>query len=413
MHDSQRLAGSAVLKTLEGRNLAQTLGRIWLENRELTPQQKGAIQDLSYGVFRYYGLLHAELDLLLKNPLQDRNTEALLLVALYQLQYTQAPSHAIVNHAVEVSKKSTKGLVNAVLRNFQRGKDEVLEKISGVEVAKYNHPSWWIDKLKAQYPVSFPEILEAGNSRPPMTLRINRRKTSPSDYLSKNPEGIALSDSALMLAKPVPVEKLPGFREGLVSVQDLGAQWAAPLMDLKKGMRVLDACAAPGGKSAHMLETADIDLLSLDSSAARAAQIEENFSRLGLKGTIKVGDAALPETWWDGKPFDRILADVPCSASGVVRRHPDIKWLRREGDIAGFARQQLSILEALWQTLASNGKLLYSTCSVFEEENARIVGAFVERNHDAVLLPLDKIPGGQLLPNDKHDGFFYALLRKK
>ena len=414
MLDSQRLASYAVLKTLEGRNLTQTLNRIWQENVNLTAQQKGSIQDLSYGVFRHYGILHAELDLLLRAPLKARAVEALLLVALYQLQYTQAPDHAIVNHAVEGSQKSAKGLVNAVLRNFQRREEELLETLSRNEVALYNHPQWWIDKLKAQYPDRYAEMLDAGNSRPPMTLRINRRKTSLSDYISIGPEGMPLSDSALMLTKPMPVEKLPGFMEGLVSVQDFGAQRAAPLLELKDGMRVLDACAAPGGKSAHMLEIADIDLLSLDSSEARARQITENFSRLGLSGKIKAGDASLPESWWDGKPFDRRLADVPCSASGVVRRHPDIKWLRRPEDIAVFARQQRRILEALWQTLASGGKLLYSTCSVFEEENPRLVGDFIERNVEAVRVALNgESAEGRLLPNDKHDGFFYALLQKK
>ncbi len=408
MLDSQRLASQAVLRTLEGRNLARTLGRIWASHDGL---DQGQIQDLSYGVFRYYGLLRAELDLLLKAPLKDRDVESLLLVALYQLQYTHAPDHAIVNHAVDASKKSAKGLVNAVLRNFQRRRNELLERISDNAIARYNHPKWWIEKLKAQYPDDYSEILDAGNSRPPMTLRVNLGKTTLSEYLSMAPECIALSDSALMLSKPVPVEKLPGFSEGLVSVQDFGAQYAASFLDLKDGMRVLDACAAPGGKSAHMLEKADIDLVSLDSSETRAKQIEENFTRLGLDGKISVGDAASPASWWNGKPFDRILADVPCSASGVVRRHPDIKWLRREEDIAKFAEQQRHILEALWQTLASKGKLLYATCSVFEEENSRLVKDFVKAKDEAVLLPLDE--DGQLLPDDKHDGFFYALLQKK
>ena len=245
-----------------------------------------------------------------------------------------------------------------------------------------------------------------------MTLRVNQRKTSPTAYralLQENRiECSVLSDNALMLAKPMPVEKLPGFSDGLVSVQDWGAQQAAPLLDLKDGMRVLDACAAPGGKSAHILESAQVDLLSLDNSASRSRQIEENYSRLGLEGDVRVSDAADPKSWWDGVPFQRILADVPCSASGVVRRHPDIKWLRRAEDIAGFSGQQLAILEALWQTLASGGKLLYSTCSVFKEENAGLVEEFMKRHHEAALI--DEMP---LLPDDQQDGFFYALLQKK
>ncbi len=415
MLQSQRLACHAVLKTLEGRNLTRTLNEIWRANPELTGQQKGLIQDSSYGVFRYYGTLKAVLDALLKTPPKDRQIEALLLAALYQLQYTQAPVHAIVNHAVEVSRHSGKGLVNAVLRNFLRRKDALLESASGNEVALFNHPQWWIDRLKAQYPEHYREILNAGNSRPPMTLRVNQRKIPPSAYralLQENRiECSVLSDNALMLAKPMPVEKLPGFSGGLVSVQDWGAQQAASLLDLKDGMRVLDACAAPGGKSAHILESARVDLLSLDNSASRSRQILENYSRLGLEGEVRVADAADPKSWWDGVPFQRILADVPCSASGVVRRHPDIKWLRRVEDIAGFAGGQISILEALWQTLASGGKLLYSTCSVFEAENAGLVAEFMKRHHEAALI--DDIPGGQLLPNDQQDGFFYALLQKK
>ncbi len=421
MLDSQRLASDAVLKTLEGRNLTQTLNDIWQKSPRLTPQQKGAIQDLSYGVFRYYGLLQSILKILLNKPLKDKPVEALLLVALYQLRYTQAPDHAIVNHAVKVSTNfgvRVKSLVNAVLRNFLRQKETLLDQASGTEVARFNHPQWWIDKLKIQYPACFEGILEAGNTRPPMTLRINKRKTTLASYEARlkdnHIEYAVLSDCALMLTKPLPVEKLPGFVEGLVSIQDRGAQWAAPLLDLKPGIRVLDACAAPGGKSAQILESADIELLSLDSSVARAKQIADNFSRLEIRGEVKTGDASRPEAWWDGTPFQRILADVPCSASGVVRRHPDIKWLRRPGDIPKFASGQLLILEALWKTLASGGKLLYSTCSVFAEENQGLIAAFMEKHKEAARLALDdEIPGGQLLPDDRHDGFFYALLQKK
>lgn len=421
MLDSQRLASDAVLKTLGGRNLTQTLNDIWRNNPTLTPQQKGSIQDLSYGVFRYYGILQALLDLLLNKPLKDKPVQALLLVALYQLQYTHAPEHAIVNHAVDVSRNysgQVRSLVNAILRNFLRRKAELLEHISRDETAIFNHPEWWIDKLKIQYPAHFKDILEIGNTRPPMTLRVNKRKTTLDAYESmlkdRSMDYTVLSDCALMLKKPVSIEKLPGFAAGLVSIQDRGAQWAAPLLDLQHGMTVLDACAAPGGKSAHILETCDVDLLSLDNSPSRSRQIVDNFSRLGIMGRVETGDAASPESWWDGKPFQRILADVPCSASGVVRRHPDIKWLRRPDDIPKFAQQQRVILEALWKTLASGGKLLYSTCSVFKEENAVVVADFIKKHEGTVLLALnDEIPDGQLLPNDLHDGFFYALLQKK
>ena len=219
---------------------------------------------------------------------------------------------------------------------------------------------------------------------------------------------------ALQLDKPVSVDKLPGFHGGLVSVQDAGAQYAARLLDVHDGMRVLDACAAPGGKMAHILECAQVEMVAVDKDEKRLQRVAENLRRLDLSAQLVTGDAAEPGTWWDGKPFQRILADVPCSASGVVRRHPDIKWLRRNSDIAGFAVQQLNILRALWRLLAQDGKLLYATCSVFHQENGQVIATFLAQQPDARRLPLE-LPGssgGQLLPNDDHDGFFYALLQK-
>ncbi len=227
--------------------------------------------------------------------------------------------------------------------------------------------------------------------------------------------GNAVLTGALELAQPVAVEKLPGFAEGLVSVQDEGAQMAAPLLDARGGMRVLDACAAPGGKSAHLLELAEVELTAIDNDIARVARIKQNFARLGLEAYRVIhGDASQPEAWWDGRQFDRILADVPCSASGVTRRHPDIKWLRRESDLPRFAVKQREILDVLWQILARGGKLLYVTCSVFAEENGLQVENFLRRHADARLLPLSRVDiiDGQLLPNSHHDGFFYALFHK-
>ena len=413
MHQVQRLASYAVSRTLGGRNLTKTLNEIWHTHPALSPAQRGAIQDLSYGVFRSLGFLKTILGQLLKKQPKDGQIEALLLVALYQLNYSHAAKHAVVDHAVGVAPKFGKPLVNAVLRNFLRQKDALLEAASNSEAAIFNHPKWWIDKLKNQYPGEYARILDAGNSRPPMTLRVNRRKTTSEAYqtlLRENGiEFIPLSDSALMLSKPVPVDSLPGFAEGLASVQDLGAQKAAALLDLEDGMRVLDACAAPGGKSAHILETASVELLSLDNSPSRAGQIRENFERLGLDGKVLTADASDTKSWWDGILFQRILADVPCSASGVVRRHPDIKWLRRPEDINSFTTQQIAILDALWQTLESGGKLLYSTCSVFEEENMGLVELFLKRHADAILAADE---GFQLLPDDKQDGFFYARIEK-
>jgi 16S rRNA (cytosine967-C5)-methyltransferase len=222
-----------------------------------------------------------------------------------------------------------------------------------------------------------------------------------------------VGEAGLLLGRPVPVERLPGFFEGLASVQDLGAQQAAPLLDVRPGMRVLDACAAPGGKSAHLLELAAIELLALDSDAARLARVRENLDRLGLAAELKAADCRRLADWWDGRPFERVLADVPCSASGVVRRHPDIKWLRRDADIDGFAATQAQILEALWLVLAPGGRLLYATCSVFPEENALRVAAFAARHVDCRRLPMGGAPERQLLPQAEHDGFFYALLEKR
>jgi 16S rRNA (cytosine967-C5)-methyltransferase len=330
----------------------------------------------------------------------------------------------VVDHAVRVTvqalrKTSAKGLVNAILRNFLRRREALLaDAACASEEARYGHPQWWVDKLRRQYPQQWEEILACGNQHPPMALRVNRRLSSVQAYLLElSQAGIAgrvLGQSGILLEQPVGVDRLPGFSAGHVSVQDGGAQLAAGLLDVSDGMRVLDACSAPGGKTAHLLELADLDLTALDHDSKRLQKVEQNLRRLGLKATCLVGDAAMPDKWWDGKPFQRILADVPCSASGVVRRHPDIKWLRRESDIAQFAAQQSSILDALWRCLEQGGKLLYVTCSIFAEENGQQIAAFLQRHADAEWQPL---PGGterdlQLLPDQEHDGFYYALLAK-
>jgi 16S rRNA (cytosine967-C5)-methyltransferase len=249
-----------------------------------------------------------------------------------------------------------------------------------------------------------------------MCFRVNRRRATSADFLKQlDAAGIAaraLDDAAILLEKPVPVERIPGFGAGLCSVQDWGAQTAAGLLDVQDGMRVLDACAAPGGKAAHLLEAADLDLTALDADAMRATRITDNLQRLGLAATVKVGDARAVDAWWDGRSYDRILADVPCSASGVVRRHPDAKWLRRESDVAAFATTQKAIIDALWRTLAPGGKMLYATCSVFGEENAGQVEAFFGRHADARRLPMTLDAQLHHLPDAEHDGFYYALLQK-
>ncbi len=387
---------------------------------DITPQQRAVAQDLSYGTLRYYGRVQSVLSQLLDKPLTHEGVHRLLLVALYQLLYDKASAHTVVNQAVEAAatfKKSwAKGLVNGVLRNYLRRVEEFAEVDSQNEVARFSYPQWWIDKLKSQYPEAWQSILESGNTHPPMSLRINLRKVTPQDYSATLSElEIAhelLGGQAVVLTKPLPVDQLPGFVDGVVSVQDYGAQFAAELLDVKPGMRVLDACCAPGGKTGHILELAEVEMVALDHDAERLQRVQSNLDRLQLNASLLAGDAANPENWWDGVPFDRILADVPCTASGIVRRHVDIKWLRREVDVHTFAAQQALILSSLWQLLAKGGKLLYATCSIFHEENQRQIDRFLEQHKDATQLLLTHPQNGQLIPCAQHDGFFYALLQK-
>ena len=412
MHNIQLAATQIVQQVLvDGRNLNQALDESLSKKSGWEPSQRAAVQDLSYGTLRFYGELNAALGALLHQPITDGRIRHLLLVALYQLQYNSAAQYAVVDHAVRAAatlNPKVRGLVNAILRNFLRCKPQVQTK------DRYNHPDWWIDELRTQYGEEVSTaILEAGNGRPPMTLHVNQRRIAPEGYLVLLSErGIMARQiglDALQLEKPVSVDRLPGFFEGLVSVQDAGAQLAARFLNAERGMRVLDACAAPGGKTAHILELSDVELVALDKDEKRLQRVKENLQRLGLAAKLLAGDAATPAGWWDGRPFDRILADVPCSASGVVRRHPDIKWLRRREDIASFAIQQEEILQSLWNLLSPGGMLLYATCSVFKQENQDVVGRFLARTPQACLMGL---PSQQLLPNDRHDGFFYALLQK-
>lgn len=397
-------------------------------NAGVTAQQRAATQDLSYGTLRFYGELRAQLGQLLEKPLPDARLQSLLLVALYQLNHDRAAPHTVVDQAVKAAatfkKPWARGLTNAVLRNFLRRR-EALQSLELDEAASYSYPQWWIDKLKQQYPQHWQAMLQAGNVHPPMTLRVNSRHGNAESYERLLAEaGLQASthgQQSVTLAKPVSVDQLPGFQQGLVSVQDYGAQLAAKLLDVQDGQRVLDACCAPGGKTGHVLELAAVDMVAVDSDAQRLKRTQSNLSRLNLPARLCVGNAAQPQGWWDDVPFDRILADVPCTASGIVRRHVDIKWLRRPEDVAEFVTQQAAILHSLWQLLAKGGKLLYVTCSVFHEENQQQIAAFLKQHTDAEQLPLEhklKEYGlinqqqGQLLPCAEHDGFYYALLQK-
>ncbi len=427
MHISQQIAAEAIGQVFAGRNLGVVLDSLFARYSNITPQQRAVAQDLSYGTLRFYGTIEALLEQLLQKPLEDVKLQCLLLVAIYQLQYDKAASHTVVDQAVKaagLSKKSwAKGLVNGVLRNFLRQQTQLLANLDGNEFATYSYPAWWITKLKHQYPENWQAMLEAGNQHPPMTLRVNQRQISVTDFVAKlNAEGIAaqaLGANAIILEKPIPVDRIPGFVTGEASVQDYAAQVAGYALDLKDGQRVLDACCAPGGKTGQILELADVDLVALDNDATRIAMTQSNIDRLKLKATLLAGDAGNSADWWDGKPFNRILADVPCTASGIVRRHVDIKWLRREADIASFTKQQALILPSLWQVLAKGGKLLYVTCSVFQEENQCQIDSFLNTHSDAEQLPLNEtlaglsLKNGQLQPSAQHDGLFYALLQKR
>ena len=427
MLETQRLAVLAIAAVIDdGRNLNVTLAETFRRHPQLTTRQRAAITDLAYGTLRFGMQFEAVLDLLLSAPPRDRILRRLLSVALYQLQHTRAAPHAIVDHAVRCAAvlgvPHAKSLVNAILRNFLRRREGLLTKVTQQEIAQYAYPQWWIDKLRVQYPRQYAAVLRAGNMRPPFTLRVNRRCLTRDAYLAvlaqQEIAATAVGEAGVRFEAARPVEQVPGFDIGLVSVQDASAQWAAPLLDVRDGMRVLDACAAPGGKTTHLLELAEIDLIALDNDQTRLERLQQNLARLKLHAQVICNDAQFPDAWWDGRPFERILADAPCSASGVVRRHPDIKWLRRAADVEQFARKQRALLDALWRLLASGGKLLYTTCSVFQEENSQPIADFLVRHPDAKLLPCggtpppDELTHGQLLPDNEHDGFFYALLQK-
>lgn len=426
MYISQQIAARAVSAVLAGRNLTLALAEALQTFPGATQQQKGGAADLSYGTLRFYGEVSAYLRLMLEKPMRHAEVKAILLVAIYQLLHDQAEDFTVVNQAVKAAgyakPRWAKGLVNGVLRNFLRQKATLVGKIKQDEVALYSYPKWWIKKLKVQYPGNWQAILSAGNMHPPMSLRVNSQQSNAEAYTkalaNQKIEAVALSDYTVMLNKPMPVESVPGFGAGVVSVQDAGAQMAAQWLDLIANQRVLDACSAPGGKTGHILELADVQLTALDNDAERLARVVSNLKRLNLQADCQLGDAA---NWKSNKTFDRILADVPCTASGIVRRHVDIKWLRREADIVSFVQQQAVILANLWHLLSKGGKLLYVTCSVFAEENQQQIDSFLKKNNDATQLPLEltndkvknlNIQHGQLVPSNIHDGFFYALLQK-
>ncbi len=429
----QLLSGcaDAVAAVRQGHSLTDVLA-------ERRPQERPGVQALSFAVLRRLGMAQALRHKLVPKAPQPW-VDALLLSALALACGSEYNEHTLVDQAVEAAKRRAKpasGLVNAVLRRFLRERAELLAAIEQDPVASFNHPAWWITRLKKDWPEHWQAILMANQEQPPMTLRANQRHGTVAAYRQRLVEAGLLPESALpaeqspanqpdpiALPHGVPVGKLPGFEQGDVSVQDSAAQIAAPLLihaggqPLPAGARVLDACAAPGGKTAHLLELADLDVTALDADPQRLSRVNETLQRLGLKATTLAADASQPAAWWDGKPFDAILLDAPCSASGIVRRHPDVRWLRRESDITALAKTQDAILQALWPLLKPGGHLLYCTCSVFKTEGQDRIDAFLQRNPDARALPSP----GHLLPvveyldparHNRGDGFFYALLSK-
>jgi len=426
MEQAQRIAAKAVRRVLAG----VALGAALEEAGASKASDRALVTELAYGTLRFLGQVRAAVRMLAERPLTDPSIEALLWVALYQLIHTTAPVHSVVDSAVratgQLKRTSAKGLTNAILRTFLRRRANILDDISNDAEARYSYQRWWIERVVAEHPAVASEILDAGNIRPPLTLRVNSREISRDEFLgflrTANVAANPVGESGVIVVEPRRVEDLPGYTEGWFSVQDAGAQLAARLLDARDGMRVLDACAAPGGKTTHLAELARLDLTALDHDEARLERVARNLSRLRLTAELRVADAADVEAWWNGVAFDRILLDAPCTASGVVRRHPDGKWLRRESDVEGFVAQQKRLLDALWPCLRPGGKLLYATCSIFDAENSAQVDAFVSDHRDAsreqCALPLEVgAIGGQLLPAragaaHNHDGFFYALLQK-
>ena len=361
------------------------------------PSEATLVQELAYGTLRWFHQLAGIAALLLAKPLKpkDQDVYALLLAGLYQLRHLRVATHAAVDETVAATqalgKPWAKGLVNACLREYLRRAVEIEKLVGHDPMLTLSHPTWLLEKIRATYPDDWQRIAQANNVRPPLTLRVNARRQARAVYLEKlRAAGIAVQpafvfDTDVTLETPMPVSALPGFAEGLVSVQDAAAQWAAVLLDAQPGERVLDACAAPGGKTGHILERTPglTELVALDREAARVALIEQNLKRLGLGARLVTADASEPDNWWDGKPFDRILLDAPCSATGVIRRHPDIKLRRRPEDLPKLAATQARLLTALWPLLRPGGKLLYVTCSILPEENENQVRAFLAREGSA------------------------------
>ena len=393
-------------------------------------KDRAFIQALCYGVCRNFHRLDYILSQMLDKPLKDLDVKALALIGLYQLKFMRVKSHAAVSETVLAARKKpwAKALINALLRSYLRGQEGFEQKADNVKSALVSHPDWLIQQIEQDWPIQAQQIFQQNNEQPPMALRVNLANISQDQYLQKlrdqgiEAEAVSFCRSAILLNKPAAVDILPGFNEGWVSVQDTAAQLAAELLDVQIGHRVLDVCAAPGGKAAHILEHQPKvrELVAVDIDKLRLQRVNDNFQRLKLSAKLIVGDASKPEDWWDGQLFDRILLDVPCSALGVIRRHPDIKLLRRAEDINTLQVLQKRIMTAVWSLLAPGGIMLYATCSILKQENEQQIEAFLATNTNAIEVPINadwglvRRYGRQILTGESAmDGFYYALIRKE
>jgi 16S rRNA (cytosine967-C5)-methyltransferase len=423
------LAATILSKLLQQQGSLATL----LERPSVDAQEFPLLQEICFGTCRWFYQLDAMLEQLLEKPLKqkDLDVRCLLLTGLYQLHYLRVPEYAVVNETVAATlalkKQWAKGLVNAILRSYLRDKEGFALRALLNEPGEFAHPQWFVSRMRGAWPAHWQALLQANNQHPPMTLRVNLGRISRPAYLNALLEaGIAarvgeLCESSVYLDTPCPVTALPGFAEGLLSVQDEASQLIPGLMELQPGLEILDACAAPGGKTCHLLESgfAFKRLVALDNDARRLERVHQNLERLQLAANVVCGDAGQPAQWWDGDSFDRILLDAPCSATGIIRRHPDIKLLRRPEHVLAIREIQLTLLKSLWACLKPGGLLLYSTCSVLPEENSDTIEAFISCTEEAKLEEItagwgvECLHGRQLLPSaEGHDGFYFARLRK-
>jgi len=426
--DSRAAAARCLVKVSSGSSLSQQLS---VFEQQVVEKDQALYRQLCYGVLRFYPKLTGLTELLVEKPLKEKDSDIkmLLLIGIYQLTEMRIPDHAAISTTVNATKALkkhwAKGFVNGVLRNWQRNNSDLLAKLTTAQTQ--SHPQWLHDELIQAWPEHAAAIESANNQHPPMCLRVNHQRCSVDDYIEMlaaqdiEANRCDFTEQGIRLSHAVPVEQLPQFSAGWVSVQDEAPQLSASLMTLAADQRVLDACCAPGGKTCHLLELQPQlqELIALDIDQQRLQKVEHNLQRLKLQATLISGDASEPETWWDQQPFDRILLDAPCSATGVIRRNPDIKLHRQPSDIVKLAKLQRKILDALWPTLKPNGRLVYATCSVLPEENEQIVASFCEQQEDATHIVIDAswgIPrpyGRQLFPQDNgHDGFYYAVIEK-